>query len=156
MIFRDKSASELRMLCRWCPAYRWHESVLGSSMELREPVAWMLRDTPKWLKPQGIEYRCHALGRSCSYDYMDVIGRQCRSTLSSSDEASVMEVEQRGSVGWFSIRINGIIGILSGCLFLRCSQQPDRTGGILSENRVTFIWDQCSRLFCKVASFLSN
>ena len=27
---------------------RWHESVLGSSMELREPVAWMLNALPFW------------------------------------------------------------------------------------------------------------
>ena len=42
-IFRDESASELRMLCRRCPAYSGRESVLGFPWELREPVITMFK-----------------------------------------------------------------------------------------------------------------
>ena len=46
-------------------------------MELREPVAWMLRETPKWQNHKGL-----------STDAMHWGG-----VARSSDEASVMEVE---------------------------------------------------------------
>lgn len=52
-MLRDQSASELRMLCRWCPASRWHESVSGSLMELREPVAQMFKGETQVAKPRG-------------------------------------------------------------------------------------------------------
>ena len=42
-IFRDQFASELRMLCKRCPAYSGHDSVLGFSWELREPVITMFK-----------------------------------------------------------------------------------------------------------------
>jgi len=44
---RDKLAGEFRMLCRRCPAYSGHDSVLGSLWELREPVIAMLREKYK-------------------------------------------------------------------------------------------------------------
>jgi len=44
---RDKLAGEFRMLCRRCPAYSRHDSVLGSLWELREPVITMLREKYK-------------------------------------------------------------------------------------------------------------
>jgi hypothetical protein len=37
----------------WPPAYRRRESDPGSRVELREPVAPMLREKFKWQKPQG-------------------------------------------------------------------------------------------------------
>ncbi len=55
---------------------------------------------------QESEYQCEAQGRMIPYDYMDVIDRQCRSTLSSSDEGAVMALEQRGSVIPLNLRIN--------------------------------------------------
>ena len=42
-IFRDKSASVLRMLCRRCPAYSGRDSISGFLWELREPVITMLK-----------------------------------------------------------------------------------------------------------------
>ena len=42
-ILRDKSASELRILCRWCPAYSRRDSVSGFPWELWEPVIAMFK-----------------------------------------------------------------------------------------------------------------
>ena len=56
---------------------------MGSFMELREPVVWMLRETPKWRK--------HHEGLSTDAAHW---GGAVRSSV----EASVMEVEQRGGV----------------------------------------------------------
>ncbi len=42
-ISRDQFASEFRMLCKRCPAYSGHDSVLGFTWELREPVITMFK-----------------------------------------------------------------------------------------------------------------
>ena len=43
-ISRDKLAGELRMLCKWCPAYSGRDSLPGFPWELREPVIAMPRE----------------------------------------------------------------------------------------------------------------
>jgi len=49
--FREQFASELLRLCKRCPAYSEHDSVPGSSWELREPpVITMPRVKRKLLK----------------------------------------------------------------------------------------------------------
>jgi|AntRauMFilla1563_2_1112583.scaffolds.fasta_scaffold06824_3 hypothetical protein len=52
-ILREQFASELRRLCKRCPAYSGHDSVPGSSWELREPVIMMPREKCKPLKWQA-------------------------------------------------------------------------------------------------------
>lgn len=51
-ISREQFASELRRLCKRCPAYSGHDFVPGSLWELREPVILMLREKCKPLKWQ--------------------------------------------------------------------------------------------------------
>lgn len=53
IIFREQFASELRRLCKRCPAYSRHDSALGSLWELREPVTMMSREKCKSLKWQA-------------------------------------------------------------------------------------------------------
>ena len=86
-LLSDKPAGEFRMLCRRCPAYRRHDSVLGFPMEIREPVVRMLRETPKWRTHKGL---------STDAAHWD-------GAVRSSAEASVMEVERRGGVRQFSV-----------------------------------------------------
>ncbi|UYM15570.1 hypothetical protein [Endozoicomonas euniceicola] len=78
------------MLCRRCPAYRRHDSVLGFPMEMREPVVRMLRETPRWRTHKGLSTDAAHWGGA----------------VRSSVEASVMEVERRGGVRQFSVTPN--------------------------------------------------
>ncbi|GGM26409.1 hypothetical protein GCM10011608_08910 [Micromonospora sonchi] len=64
-----KSLGDIRLLPRWCPAYRQHEPGPGSRMERvkADPdtvrrVTGGEREDSKWRKPRGAEYRCGDAG----------------------------------------------------------------------------------------------
>lgn len=59
-------------------------------MEMREPVVRMLRENLKWKPHKRVSTDAAHWGGAAR----------------SSEEASVMEVEQRGGVRWFSERVN--------------------------------------------------
>jgi hypothetical protein len=78
------------LLRRRCPALRWRDSDLGSSVELREPVVPMLTEKPKWKNHEGVSTDAgHWGGPACS-----------------SDEATVMVVEQRGWIRQLNLMLN--------------------------------------------------
>lgn len=63
------SLGDIRLLPRWCPAYRQHEPGPGSHMERvkADPdtvrrVTGGERENSKRRKPRGVEYRCGAAG----------------------------------------------------------------------------------------------
>lgn len=60
---------DIRLLPRWCPAYRQHEPGPGSCMERVKAdsdtvhrVAGDEREGSKWRNPRGAEYRCGDAG----------------------------------------------------------------------------------------------
>ena len=61
-IFWDKSASELRMLRRRCPAYSGRDLVSGFSWELREPVVMMFKGEMQATELASVRVPRHGTG----------------------------------------------------------------------------------------------